>query len=149
MKLRSPDQTAISVSLSKSLLADIDARAKALGLSRSQYLAQIARTDIDQGGPLTITANSVDIKQETVAFLIVALTEYENCRQITKAQPPEPLADTPLWQRFVDELDEISRHKWTESQKAGYDIGAERAIRDWLQKHRALWAAAQDLEAGE
>lgn len=156
LKKRSPDRTAISVSLSKELLAEIDGRAGALGLSRSQYLALISRKDIDKGGPLTIPATdadhparSVDIKRETIDFLTHALTEYERCQKSVKPEPPEPLAETELWLRFVDELDEISRHKWTESQKAVRDIGAERAIRDWLHKHRALWAAAQDLESDE
>ena len=31
-----------------------------------------------------------------------------------------------------------------EHKNAGYDIGMDRAIRDRLKKHRALWAAAQD-----
>jgi len=53
------------------------------------------------------------------------------------------------WTVCVDELDEISRHKWNASVDAGCDIGADRAIREWLQKHHALWAAAQDLPAPE
>ena len=47
---------------------------------------------------------------------------------------------TPL----TGESDEISQHKWIESEKADYDIGAERAIREWLQKHHVLWVAAQE-----
>ena len=152
-KQRSNDQTAISISLSKGLLAEIDARAKALGLSRSQFLAQIARTNIDQGGPLVIPAvdtaqpsKIVDLKAEVVEFLKIALTKYESYRKQKSAvpEPPEPLAETELWQRFVDELDEIAQHKWIESEKAGDDIGGDRAIREWLQKHHALWVAAQE-----
>jgi hypothetical protein len=30
-----------------------------------------------------------------------------------------------------------------------YDIGMDWAIREWLQKHRALWATAQDLPTPE
>jgi len=30
---------------------------------------------------------------------------------------------------------EIERHKWYESEKAGYDIGWERAAIDWMIKH--------------
>ena len=48
------NQTAISVSITKDLLARIDDRANALGLTRSRYLAVIAQIDIDKGGPLTI-----------------------------------------------------------------------------------------------
>jgi len=57
---RAPDQTAISVSIGKELLGKIDARAEALGLSRSQYLANLARTDVVRGGDMILkeSANS-------------------------------------------------------------------------------------------
>ncbi len=32
------------------------------------------------------------------------------------------------------QIDEINRHKWIESQKAGYDLG-DRAIFDWIDRH--------------
>ena len=51
---RKPDQTAISVSMSKEMLAQMDARAKALGLNRSQYIAQLARADLLAKGALVI-----------------------------------------------------------------------------------------------
>jgi hypothetical protein len=152
-KPRSKDQTAISISLSKGLLAEIDDRVKTLGLSRSQFLAQIARKNIDQGGPLVIPAADttqpsriVDLKAEIIEFLKIALMKYESYKKQKSAvpEPPEPLAETELWLRFVDELDEIAQHKWIESEKAGDDIGADRAIREWLQKHHALWVAAQE-----
>ena len=31
------------------------------------------------------------------------------------------------------------KHKWIESQKAGHDIGFERALTDWIIKHRSKW----------
>lgn len=51
---RRPDQTAISVSIHVGLLAQIDARAAALGLNRSQHLAQLARNDVASGGDLVL-----------------------------------------------------------------------------------------------
>ena len=54
VKERSKGQTAVCISLSKAQLAGIDARAAALNLSRSQYLALVARKDIMRGGPLLI-----------------------------------------------------------------------------------------------
>jgi hypothetical protein len=59
-------------------------------------------------------------------------------------EPPESLADSDLWQYFLDERDEILEYKWIESEKERQDIGIDRAIREWLRKHHALWAAAQD-----
>ena len=46
VKPRSPGQVAISVSLPEKLLEEIDDRAEALGLNRSQYFAQLARGDL-------------------------------------------------------------------------------------------------------
>ena len=34
---------------------------------------------------------------------------------------------------------EIEKHKWIESEKAGYDIGYERAAEDWLNRYSELW----------
>lgn len=36
-------------------------------------------------------------------------------------------------------IEEIHRHLWIESEKAGYDIGFERAAQDWLTKYAAEW----------
>jgi hypothetical protein len=36
-------------------------------------------------------------------------------------------------------VDEINRHLWIESEKAGYDIGFERAADDWLKKYAQTW----------
>ena len=38
-------------------------------------------------------------------------------------------------------IEEINRHKWLESEIAGYDIGFESAAEDWLKKHAAVWVA--------
>jgi len=44
-----------------------------------------------------------------------------------------------LYQEFLAERDEILRHKWIESEKKGKDIGFERALLDWIRKHRQKW----------
>lgn len=48
-----------------------------------------------------------------------------------------------LYQEFQAERDEILRHKWYESEKAGHDIGFDRALTDWILKHRAAWRRAR------
>jgi hypothetical protein len=53
-KKRSPDQTAVSFSIEKSLLAKIDERAAKFGLSRSTYLAALARADLAKRGELVL-----------------------------------------------------------------------------------------------
>lgn len=64
-KPRSPGNTAISFSISAELLAQIDARAAALGLNRSSYLASLARADLAQGGPLTIRETTTPANSST------------------------------------------------------------------------------------
>jgi metal-responsive CopG/Arc/MetJ family transcriptional regulator len=53
-KRRSPGQTAISFSIEKNLLAQIDERAAKIGLSRSTYLAALARADLAKRGDLIL-----------------------------------------------------------------------------------------------
>jgi Domain of unknown function (DUF4032) len=49
------------------------------------------------------------------------------------------LQSTTLYREFQAEKEEILRHKWLESEKAGHDIGYERALVDWITHHRAAW----------
>jgi hypothetical protein len=46
-----------------------------------------------------------------------------------------------LYQEFLAEREEILRHKWLESERLGHDIGFERALLDWIRKHRDGWRA--------
>ncbi|MGE0267637.1 MAG: hypothetical protein AB7S78_04180 [Candidatus Omnitrophota bacterium] len=36
-------------------------------------------------------------------------------------------------------IEEINRHLWIESEKAGYDIGFEKAAEDWLERFSKAW----------
>jgi hypothetical protein len=47
--------------------------------------------------------------------------------------------NSSLYREFQAEREEILKHKWIESEKVGYDIGFERALTDWIIKHRAKW----------
>ncbi len=47
--------------------------------------------------------------------------------------------NTVPYKEFLVERQEVLRHKWIESEKAGYDIGFERALLDWTQKYRSAW----------
>ena len=49
------------------------------------------------------------------------------------------LKNSSLYREFQAEREEILKHKWIESEKAGHDIGFERALTDWIVKHRANW----------
>ncbi len=53
------------------------------------------------------------------------------------------LKNSSLYREFQAEREEILRHKWIESEKAGHDIGFERALTDWIVKHRSKWRRAR------
>jgi hypothetical protein len=55
------------------------------------------------------------------------------------ASGDELLRNSTLYKEFQAEREEIMKHKWIESEKAGYDIGFERALTDWIIKHRSKW----------
>jgi hypothetical protein len=141
-----PGAKVISVSLPQALLDDIDRRAQALGLPRSKYLTLLAQRDLHELGPLTIygqdaeKAEEVELTEEAFDFLKAAIPQLEVWEKhrrdgtpLPKAAPSPSATLQELWQRFLDERESIMVHKWIESQKAGEDIGIERAIRDWLQ----------------
>lgn len=54
-----------------------------------------------------------------------------------------------LYQEFLAEREEILRHKWIESEKLGKDIGFERALLDWIRKHRESWRNARNKKLGK
>ncbi|MEY4201723.1 MAG: hypothetical protein RLZZ265_3463 [Verrucomicrobiota bacterium] len=49
------------------------------------------------------------------------------------------MKNSALYREFLAEREEIMKHKWIESEKARQDIGFERALTDWIVKHRAKW----------
>src|SRR6187402_316365 len=69
------------------------------------------------------------------------------CRMTSSAQEPstsrEFVKQSSLYQEFLAEREEILKHKWLESERLGYDIGFERALLDWIRKHRESWRAAR------
>ena len=61
-------------------------------------------------------------------------------RSGVKPEAPEAwVQQTTLYREFLAEREEIMKHKWLESEKAGHDIGFERALVDWVSKYRAAW----------
>ncbi|MBE35742.1 MAG: hypothetical protein CMI16_09360 [Opitutaceae bacterium] len=55
----------------------------------------------------------------------------------------EFVKQSSLYQEFLAEREEILKHKWLESERLGYDIGFERALLDWIRKHRESWRTAR------
>ena len=52
---------------------------------------------------------------------------------------PDLVKESLLYKEFLAEREEILRHKWIESEKAGHDVGFEKALLDWILKHRSSW----------
>jgi hypothetical protein len=52
-----------------------------------------------------------------------------------------------LYKEFLAERAEILKHKWIESEKAGKDIGFEKALLDWIVKYRSNWRERRRKEA--
>ena len=55
------------------------------------------------------------------------------------------LQNTTLYREFLAEKEEILRHKWLESEKAGRDVGFDAALMDWITRHRSGWRSARQL----
>lgn len=152
-KERSPGQTAVSISIPSDALAKIDARAAQRSLSRSAYLKLLALQD--SALPGSVSPQPMDLTDEIYDFLLIAvpaLQEYAAKKgeaeppTVPPAEPSDELAETKLWKFFLLEMDEILRHKFLRSKELDYDIGLSRAIKEWLQQHRLLWAASHKPE---
>lgn len=58
---------------------------------------------------------------------------------VAQERPSEFVKNSVLYKEFLAEREEILKHKWIESEKAGTDIGFEKALLDWIVKHRSSW----------
>jgi hypothetical protein len=65
----------------------------------------------------------------------------ENIREMPSVQEDRSqfVKNSVLYKEFLAEREEILKHKWIESEKAGTDIGFEKALLDWILKHRSNW----------
>ncbi len=54
-------------------------------------------------------------------------------------QGSDRLKEFSVYQEYLAEREEILKHKWIESEKAGRDLGFEWALTDWVLRHRTSW----------
>ncbi len=73
----------------------------------------------------------------------------KNSRDMAAAQEDRShfVKNSVLYKEFLAEREEILKHKWLESEKAGADIGFEKALLDWIVKHRSNWRERRIKEA--
>jgi len=65
----------------------------------------------------------------------------------SKEDQSQFVKNSVLYKEFLAEREEILKHKWIESEKAGADIGFEKALLDWIVKHRSNWRQKRLKEA--
>ena len=65
----------------------------------------------------------------------------------SEADQAQFVKESALYKEFLAERTEILKHKWIESEKAGKDIGFEKALLDWIVKHRSNWRERRQKEA--
>ena len=53
-------------------------------------------------------------------------------------------SETSPYTEFQAELDQIQKHKWLVSEKEGCDVGFDRALTEWVSKHRQGWRQARN-----
>lgn len=58
----------------------------------------------------------------------------------------ERIKENEMYGEFLLERDEIMRHKWYMSEKAGYDVGFDAAHIDWHKKHRSKYKEQRDVQ---
>ena len=49
------------------------------------------------------------------------------------------LVNTSLYKEFLAQKEEVLKHKWYESEKAGHDIGFAKALIDWTVRFKNAW----------
>ena len=63
-----------------------------------------------------------------------------------QAEQSQFVKNSVLYKEFLAEREEILKHKWIESEKAGSDIGFEKALLDWILKYRSNWRSKRMKE---
>ena len=73
--------------------------------------------------------------------------EKDRAMPSSKDDQSQFVKNSVLYKEFLAEREEILKHKWIESEKAGKDIGFEKALLDWIVKHRSHWRERRMKEA--
>lgn len=56
------------------------------------------------------------------------------------------IKNTSLYKEFLAQREEVLKHKWFESERAGYDIGFAKALIDWTMKFKSKWVRERHPE---
>ena len=58
------------------------------------------------------------------------------------------LSRSSLYREYLMERNEILKHKWCESERAGHDVGFDVALVSWMVHHRLRWRQARHVSQG-
>ena len=89
--------------------------------------------------PLREMSLGINLRDTTNLPMSNAAKESESANDLLK--------NSSLYREFQAEREEILRHKWIESEKAGRDIGFEQALTDWIIRHRSSWRKNRQSQA--
>lgn len=79
--------------------------------------------------------------------MIAVVAMHPTVSKESDSSSREFVKQSSLYQEFLAEREEILRHKWLESERLGHDIGFERALLDWIRKHRESWRNARRAQS--
>lgn len=74
------------------------------------------------------------------------------CRLLRSRPCPPIFSMSPsstAYREFLAERQEVLNHKWMLSEKAGRDVGFEKAMLDWARLHRQAWRRARGARKPE
>ena len=60
----------------------------------------------------------------------------------------ELVYESKVYREFLAERDEVLRYKWLQSERAGHDIGFDKALMQWITLHRSCWLEQRRREMG-
>ena len=81
------------------------------------------------------------------AFQMTAFNTQKKAGRLSGRKVPDSLTrliaqQSSLFRETLAEREEILRHKWFLSERAGRDVGFDTAAYDWISHHRAAWRDA-------
>lgn len=96
-----------------------------------------------------VLAEPADLKSEAKGLnrVLCMSSPQQFCGPAFSPDADNLLTRSSLYREFMAEREEILRHKWFESEKAGRDIGFESALVSWVVHHCAQWRKAR--QSGE
>lgn len=54
----------------------------------------------------------------------------------TQEEEASPRASSTAYREFLADREDLMRHKWLMSERAGADVGLENALMDWVDRQR-------------